>query len=51
MRAPREQQRRQWRSFANASQAIPTTAKLWGVPPAGQTTLGTATGVAGQTGP
>lgn len=39
------------RKIANIRQAIPTTAKLWGIPPAGQTTLGTATGVAGQTGP
>jgi len=39
------------RKVANIRQAIPVAAKLWGVPPAGQTTLGTATGVAGQTGP
>ena len=39
------------RKIANIRQAIPTAAKLWAVPPAGQTTLGSATGVAGQTGP
>ncbi len=39
------------RKIANIRQAIPTAAKLWGVPPNGQTTLGTATGVAGQLGP
>ena len=39
------------RKIANIQQGIPTTARLWGVPPTGTTTLGTATGVLAQRGP
>jgi len=41
------------RKATNIRQAIPvnTTTKLWAVPPAGQTTLGTATGLPGLIGP
>ena len=39
------------RKTANIQQGIPLTAKLWGIPPTGLTTLGTATGVAAQKGP
>ena len=39
------------RRTASIQQGIPTTARLWGIPPAGGTTLGSATGVLAQRGP
>lgn len=39
------------RKIASIQQGIPTTAKLWGVPPTGATILGGANGVAAQRGP
>jgi prepilin-type N-terminal cleavage/methylation domain-containing protein len=39
------------RKIGNIQQSIPLTAKLWAAPPAGQTTLGSATGVAAARGP
>lgn len=39
------------RKVASIQQGIPTTARLWAVPPAGLTTLGSATGVLAQRGP
>src|ERR1035437_5224646 len=39
------------RKVASIQQGIPTTARLWAVPPPGTTTLGSATGVLAQRGP
>ena len=39
------------RKVANIQQGIPTTARLWGVPPPGATILGGANGTAAQRGP
>ncbi len=39
------------RKVASIQQGIPTTAKLWGIPPAGSTILASPTGVAAQRGP